>query len=189
MISDRRLCQLCADSYTEPLHYSDGATHFLLTKEDGHTIIAFRGSDSKLDWARNFLAFPLSGKHAGFLASATKAWARVPSEGPIVLTGHSAGGAIAKLIAAFFVGVGKAPVKVTTFGAPKVFGGIFHSAYEISWHEVAGTDYVNGGDPVPLTPAHYRRIRDLKAIGENSRIRFEDHLIAEYLTSMQSIDA
>ena len=52
MIADARLCQICADTYTQPLTYDDGeGVHFLILKEAGATVIAFRDSVVAFDWA------------------------------------------------------------------------------------------------------------------------------------------
>ena len=100
-------------------------------------IVCFRGSDSTIDWKMNFYStlseFPFNsgrGVHAGFLVQ----WMSIENEfkekldkiiseneknvKEIILTGHSSGGGIVCIIAASLDT--KLPLKVTTFGSPRM---------------------------------------------------------------------
>lgn len=185
MISDQRLCQICSDAYQVPLTFSEGGTHFLVSREDGQTVVAFRGSMGILDWARNFCFTPISfAAHAGFQASAIKAWPRVPADGPVVITGHSAGGAIATLVAAFFVSGGRPPAKVTTFGTPRTCP-IIHDSIAPLLAGVPGADYRNAGDLVTEVPLGFRSPRPVRQLGAGGvDMTFADHMIGAYLQAM-----
>lgn len=181
MITDKRLCELCAESYIKPLSFDEPqvGSHFRTTDEDGYTIIAFRGTDGVLDWARNFLTLPLQVIHAGFQISATAAWRRMPVSDHLILTGHSAGGAIAQLIAAMFLTYGYPILNVTTFGTPRIYGR--HTPLMTE-----GVDYRNGNDPVPLFPLELQHPRPVTQLGESSFgiHTLNDHHIENYLKAM-----
>jgi pimeloyl-ACP methyl ester carboxylesterase len=91
--------------------------------------LAFRGSESFGDWAYNFAALPCFRplRHLGFelgwrcLRSEVTLWldALDLPNAPLVLTGHSLGGAIAHLAAFDLARQGRRISNVVTFGAPK----------------------------------------------------------------------
>jgi predicted lipase len=114
-------------------------------------IVAFRGSESGLDWGTNFeidfeqYAFGVNaagaeiigGVHAGFLTAAT---AIVPAlveairesgATRVVLTGHSLGGALAVVVAALLEADPAAPPvsAVYTFGSPRTGDADWAAAY------------------------------------------------------------
>src|SRR5271157_4390092 len=103
----------------------------------GHKILVFRGTDSAPDWKYN-LKICKSGsprRHSGFkqaweaVAPEITTWiASIPSPGPLILSGHSLGGALA-ILAAFELSA-RTPIKaIITFGAPRVGGRQFRHAY------------------------------------------------------------
>lgn len=187
MIPDLRLCELCWEAYNEPLSFDQAGTHIRITKEDGYTVVAFRGSMSVLDWVRNLIFSPFDAStHAGFMASAVRAWGPIPSEGEIILTGHSAGGAIAQLVASMFVSGGKVPASLVTFGTPRICPLIFDSISDLLAN-VPGTDYRNGDDPVPQLPVGLRHPRSVTQLGTSSFgiISVEDHMIGPYYEAVK----
>ena len=131
-------------------------------------VIAFRGTDSKEDWAKNSKALwpkrhPLGGKvHRGFLEVSEQVKSHVmqilrnlgPRKRRILLTGHSLGGAIATELAAAICAAKPAwldEIEVATFGAPRLGDGQFEKSYE----QLVGNShwwFVNSGDPVPHLP-------------------------------------
>lgn len=147
--------------------------------ERGHRILAFRGSASGQDWLTDFKFWPTGApaRHRGF----DTAWRAVENDvrewladtngtgGPLLLTGHSLGGALATLagleLSRTF------PVRaIVTFGAPRVGGKAFRDAFQtqrsdpgrsdsstlnqICWRVVHSTDIVPSLPP----PLWYRHV-------------------------------
>jgi len=115
----------------------------------GHKILVFRGTDSAPDWKYN-LKICKSGsprRHSGFkqaweaVAPEITTWiASIPSPGPLILSGHSLGGALA-ILAAFELSA-RTPIKaIITFGAPRVGGRQFRHAY----HQRAAVPHATNG--------------------------------------------
>lgn len=107
-------------------------------ERDDVIVVAIRGTDPTWrDWASNFIAWlspvPYSRErraHAGYLLSTKIAWPVIAAQlrgeknKPVVVTGHSQGGAEAELIAdrvSEFGLAGWPGVTVITFGAPPVW--------------------------------------------------------------------
>ena len=143
-------------------------------------VVSFRGTENEQDWKTN-LRYSLTpvdspqaggsewaGKvHQGFLAAFRSVRDQVDrylpwAEGlPIFITGHSLGGALATLGAAYLSGWGLAACY--TFGAPRVGDMGFSRSLRTPIYRV-----VNPGDPVPLVPGRWRGYRDL---GDEERLR------------------
>lgn len=91
-------------SYTNETFSSDYDTEVLWFPENSSLFI--RGSDSLLDWIFNLLFFPMQpiGFHYGFWLKAIKLIQRLEEESiiPTTVVGHSAGGAIAQMVAFYF---------------------------------------------------------------------------------------
>jgi hypothetical protein len=142
-------------------------------------VVAFRGSQEGRDWLMNaqFDLEPLcwlngsavAEVHHGFLKQFESVDVEVVRqvrslclrhpEAKIYVTGHSLGGALATLCALEFKRQGLDPDGVFTFGSPRVgnhaFAGIYnHGLRPITWN------FVNEGDPVPLTPTLLMGYRD-----------------------------
>lgn len=133
MISDGGLATLCAATYTaaapslaEP---SSGVFACITEAPDG-IVVAFRGSITAEDWARDFLTLAVDARnhpqlgycHDGFLTAAESIIGEVLSrtgDKPTILTGHSLGGAEAVGVGALMTLAGKPPIKICTFGAPR----------------------------------------------------------------------
>ena len=143
------------------------------TLPDG-VVLAFRGTlpfdihsrPTLRDWLNNFNALPVSvagfpgSVHPGFLGAMASLWDRAVEEVgrqrvgpsaavPLLVTGHSKGGAMASL-AAWRLSQLNVPVRVVTFAAPKPGDAAFQAAYNpLGIH----TRYENADDLVPLLPA------------------------------------
>ena len=143
--------------------------------EDG-LVLAFRGTmpldlaepPSIVDWAGDFDAQPVTVAgfpgcvHAGFSGAVTALWPRItdelerqatgaPADLPILVTGHSKGGAMAALAAwALSQTAGLPRLKVVTFAAAKPADKDFHTAYTAAG--IDHTRYEYNIDVVPHLP-------------------------------------
>jgi hypothetical protein len=93
---------------------------------DDTDLVILRGSITAGDWVRDALAIPvwhdqLGFVHAGFMAGMDDVFAEVRKVvGPkVVITGHSLGGARARILAALFAVNGLPAGVLHTFGSPK----------------------------------------------------------------------
>lgn len=127
-----------------------------------HQVLAFRGTVVSIEWIQNSLflqkSFSLSNEvkvHAGFLETHNSLWKRFKDQLeallnpslPLIITGHSLGGAVAQLMALELAAL--QPV-VYTFGSPRVGNLAFVQHY----NRTVKKSYriVNGFDPVPALP-------------------------------------
>lgn len=103
-----------------------------ITEDDGFIHVAFRGTDEIKDWLINLGAIPAwryggAWVHRGFKNAHASIWSRVRTElerrggeKPLLVTGHSLGGALAELSCLFLRDYPQ-PVSLVTFGKPNVF--------------------------------------------------------------------
>ena len=120
-------------------------------------VLVFRGSVTAEDWMRDADALPVSDHevgivHKGFLAGMDDLLEQVQAiiKGPIILTGHSLGGARSRIAAAKMV-VRHVPVaQVCVFGSPKP--GYARLTQILQNSKVLHSSYRNLSDPVPLLP-------------------------------------
>jgi predicted lipase len=131
--------------------------------DDAQAILAFRGSQTLGDWLYNanveLVAWDGPGRvHHGFLAALDACWSgiaeaaqQLAGQKPLLLTGHSLGGAMAMLAADRLHRLGAPAAAVVTFGSPKVGDEVFAAAYGENY---AGrsVSLLNQGDPVPWLP-------------------------------------
>lgn len=124
-------------------------------------VLAWKGSASLADWRSNFLCRRTvigSGEevHEGFLDAMISVWGRLTSalgswHGPLFVTGHSRGAALALLSAQILDRVGYSVTAVYTFGGPRVFNRTAARNYDA----VLGSRtfrIVNQEDGVPRVP-------------------------------------
>jgi hypothetical protein len=176
-------------------------------------VLAFRGtlpfdinsSPTVFDWLNDFDADPISANgypgqvHAGFLGTLGYLWDRLLPEVnrqrvgdlaalPLLITGHSKGGAVASL-AAWRLQTGSAiPTKVVTFAAAKAGDGAFRDAYDA---EIDHTRYEFADDIVPHLPPAQGGFLDvltaLPFIGSNfsalKRFDYEQVGVLRYIDS------
>ena len=124
----------------------------------GRQIIAFRGTDELSDWMTSFdivkIGGPLGRCHSGFL-HAMLGLARKMAHEVVGLeydfVGHSLGGAIATLFAAFTIEAGAyQPRNVATFGSPRVYAN--RNEYESHPINSWTWRFVNNNDVVTRVP-------------------------------------
>jgi Lipase (class 3) len=210
MISDLDCVQACTDTYTLPPTLPVPATgadcRITIIDDDGAgaIIVAFRGSVTAEDWARDFICAPVEDRthpqlgpcHAGFLDGAEGILDAVAQQiatpsisAPVIVTGHSLGGALALGVGALLACAGRKPAGIVTFGAPRF--GMAQFAAQIAGVPIR--QYRRGNDPVPLVPfdvppfLQFVDARDpLIAVGVAQKDAFACHSIAGYAADVGS---
>lgn len=157
MITDAELAVLAAGAYNDTKRFSWDLlwSSFTVTDTADEQVVAFRGTASPLDWLRDvgwkpILNPDLGWCHHGFAFAAAAFVSRYPlSAGrPLILTGHSLGGALATAVGGILAARRTAPAAVVTFGAPRV--GM--AKFVASLASVAVRQYRRGNDPVTELP-------------------------------------
>jgi hypothetical protein len=138
-------------------------------------VVAFRGTlpfdvhkiPTLLDWLGDFEADPIAAAgfpgfvHAGFFGALSvlsagiadelkRQQAGAPAGRPVLVTGHSKGGAVAALAAWSLQAVAGIPVKVVTFAAAKPGDAAFRASYQAAGLDHTRYEYNN--DIVPHLP-------------------------------------
>jgi hypothetical protein len=135
-------------------------------------LVAFRGTESIGDWLADLNIFSVSRPygvvHRGFygqflvLSEAIERLIRGQAQRPLVLTGHSLGGALATVAAAEWQD--RFPIRcVYTFGQPAVGRGAF-SQYMADRFPNNFIRIVNRNDIVPRVPPNFRHVGKLVRI-------------------------
>jgi hypothetical protein len=124
---------------------------------DGSDILVLRGSVNVDDWMRDAAAVPewhpqLGFCHAGFLAGMDDVFAEVCRAlgAKLTITGHSLGGARARILAGLFACNGLPVDTLTVFGSPKP--AFVNLARIIQKSGMKHTSYRNRNDIVPTVP-------------------------------------
>jgi len=135
-----------------------GRDHALVVRDRHRTIVAFRGSDDLWDWLTNLRAWtavtPYGRVHRGYygvlqsLADELRAvLVDDARRRPVVLTGHSMGGALAVVAGLLLTEAGSKPGGIYTFGQPQV--GDHHFSRSFSERYPARLfRFVNGADAI-----------------------------------------
>lgn len=188
-------------------------TQYCIVETEEETVILFLGSNSKRDWLTN-LTFPKKPYkrmevpftvHRGYL----KEWKLIRNVftdyfwkqlevgtalKPIIISGHSYGGAIATLCKEQLwhdLPFMREDIRLVTFGAPMVVGFWNFRKVKHCWKN--STLYRNGSDAVTVVPSAllgFRHVHKLTKIGDKFRLwkMFKTgtyHLIEEYIRSMK----
>lgn len=133
MVTDRQCCEYAAAIYDPSVQWDhllpgtdDDYVYVGLKKTPGYDLISCRGSDCGMDWVHDadgipFLYPPFGIVHSGFWKGILAAYAELKAliTQPVVLVGHSLGGAHTQYLAGLFVLDGIMPAKVCCFGSPK----------------------------------------------------------------------
>lgn len=132
----------------------------MLVSNDEYAVLAFRGTDSNLEWAQSFtykqVPWIAGNAHAGFIQALDLLWENVMAalydahivdeEKTLWVTGHSLGGALALLSADRLVHAGIRVQEVQTFGTPQVFDPVAAKAFPVPVRR-----FINNEDPIPQT--------------------------------------
>lgn len=138
--------------------------HAFVVRDAQHTIVAFRGSDQIVDWLTNLRAWatptPWGHVHRGYYevaGSLSEELAGIlaadPLRRPVVLTGHSMGGALAVLAGVMLTDLPHAGIY--TFGQPQVGRRNFSEAFRGRYPGPLFR-FVNGADAIAAW-THARR--------------------------------
>jgi triacylglycerol lipase len=120
--------------------FTNRSTQAFAATDADHLYAAFRGTEANpIDWTQNARFNPMVGEfggriHTGFRSGIDEVWEDVLTVAaatgkPVVLTGHSLGGALAVLAAARIQEAGHRVGAVYTFGQPRVGHGDFSFGY------------------------------------------------------------
>lgn len=203
MLDPRPYVEASADAYTDPLLEDIGSVHYIVRIIQSRHVFAFEGTCNAETAITDIEALPfpvvsLGVVHLGFWAAVQKAWPEFYADirdirVPIVLTGHSLGGALALLFGAKMCMEGRPPYAIITFGAPRTVKG--HGLSELfARSNVCLQMYCNGCDLVPdlplpelgwTHPASIIHIGEPKHLG----LSIEDHHIAKYQVAIENYQA
>ena len=142
---------------------------YFKTKE--YALFAFRGTQELVDWATNLNSEMVQFKegvgivHAGFYKAFTSVKPIIDTvvkemnpEKPILICGHSLGGAITNLVAAYLRKSGHSKIMIYTFGSPLV--GDTDFTYHFSKVQpIISYRFVHNQDLVPMVPPPHSHLR------------------------------
>ena len=144
-VQNARACaEAAAYAYRHECPLSTPLAHAAVLDMGPARVIAFRGTACLRDWLTDLdcklrpMVYDGLRVHEGFRAAAGSIRERVAGavgwwKGPVFLTGHSLGGALAQLVA-WWLEVNDHPVQgVYTFGSPRVGNGEWARSYAKSW--------------------------------------------------------
>ena len=151
--------------------FSSGrSTQAFAARSDEVQYLAFRGSEQVSDWLTNARFMPTSREqgvhiHTGFIDALDEIWEELAvavraKDLPIVVTGHSLGGAVASLAALRLAIAGAAVAGVVTFGQPRTGHGDFRRLYDglLAGVTLRFVNHIDLVTRVPLLAQNYRHI-------------------------------
>ena len=150
------------------------ATRGLIAERDGALIVAFMGTDPVVftNWLTNFnAAISPTDMHRGFDEAASATWEQIGAEiarahgagRPILITGHSLGGALAVATAERAMREDTIrPTAIYNYGTPRIGGAMFAESYNrdlgaVTYRVVYGMDLVPTVPPLELGYSHVGR--------------------------------
>lgn len=179
-----------------------GNHHCLLQRLDECLLLAFRGTDEWADWGTNLSLLPrrtaLGSVHGGFMTATELFWPELPTllkahdsqALPLLVTGHSMGGALALLAATkLHIELGVSIAGLYTFGQPSLAGDDFCERFSElcpfpCFRFVNRTDaVVDAGGMVyqPVGQQLYFNVDGEMIVGEPSfRTGMRDHLLSPH---------
>jgi hypothetical protein len=201
------LAQACRNIYTSALGWDHywviGGVVIAHQKVDGTDVLVLRGSTTAGDWVRDAESIPmwhpqLGFCHAGFLKDIDDVFAVVRSVvgSKVIITGHSLGGARARILAALFACSGvKVDITLCVFGSPKPAFVNLQRIIEKSG--MVHMSFRNRNDVVPTLPAilplwcHTESWQDVDAAPAADNLEpLRDHSIDLYVAALsQYVDS
>lgn len=155
----KRCAKLCRDVYDNPT-FENGQVSGTLNTINNVQYLAFTGSENLFNWLSNLYFLKVrrgwfEGKaHKGFVDSFEKIRAhaveRLDPALPVVVTGHSLGGAMASLMVYYLKHLGYSVVACVTVGKPRVGNQAYKDGYIALG--VESLRIVLERDPVVTTP-------------------------------------
>ena len=159
-MNDLTLAEYCGEAYQGIGNlyskFIGKSQHKYVIEYPNTFVIVFRGSVNKQDWLDDFsfqtVDFYNTNVSIGFLSCLNEDKNRqLKYNKPIIICGHSLGGAVAQLHAFELALLGNNVSKVVTFGSPFVGAKSFQEAYD-NLLKVNTFRYINGNDIVPKMP-------------------------------------
>jgi triacylglycerol lipase len=160
-----------ADLGLRDLTFASGwSTQAFTARSDDVHYIAFRGSEQVADWLTNARFLPTSREqgvhiHSGFITALDEVWGELASALrtdplPVVVTGHSLGGALASLAALRLAITGHAVAGVVTFGQPRTGHADFRRLYDslLAGVTLRFVNHIDLVTRVPLLAQNYRHV-------------------------------
>ena len=146
-------------------------TQFFYFKTEEYALFAFRGTKEPVDWLTNLNAKMVQftegvGKiHAGFYKAFSSAQSIVEGvvrgmnpDKPIIICGHSLGGALANLVAAYLRKKNHSKIMLYTFGSPLV-GDIDFTYHFSKFQPIVAFRFVYNQDLIPMVPPPHSHLR------------------------------
>ena len=184
-----------ANGYKECNFFEVHDTQGFVASNDDVTVLAFRGTEPNClrDWLTDAeIAFTTDFGglvHTGFLRALDAVWdefeQHIGTKGPLFVTGHSLGAALATLATARLQGTGR-PLQTYTFGSPRVGDPTFAAHYEAE-HTYR---YVNNTDVVTRVATRltgYTHVGQLRYFDCAGRVQTNLRFWARFLDDMRGI--
>lgn len=194
-ISHKQLAQYSAQSYSSHTISVDNVECLIIPHEE-YTVVAIRGTEKitkkrgLIDWLRDLLIVPkkyhtLGWCHAGFGDGAWDIAMPILSQldplKPVVITGHSAGGIIALMVAKILHSKGINVIEWVGFGSPRGFIGNLEWPFKL-------TAYRHGKDIVTYVPTlgYCHQVKLSKLPNSSWYPNVADHGLAHYIEKLSS---
>ena len=207
--TDSELVDLAAATYlpgAAPFLQNSGFADrlFRTIRADGLTIFAVEGTYNVPGWIADFMALgvrdhqtknhpTLGFVHLDFYTAALRLLPPVEAAvraGPVAITGHSRGAALAAMLCGLLIDDGLAPIKMGLFAPPRAGGPLFVRVVT----SIPFCAYKFGDDPVPEVPPTllpdfpYAQV-PLTKVGDPSPNAIDCHHIGHYVAAVHSLTA
>lgn len=195
MPSHHALALLSQDAYRPKSEtHSCGGVEATFRLVDGEQILSIRGTGRNgIDILRDLRGLPWYDKrlnawcHSGFLKGArgflqgTSILGDIDPHWPLIIDGHSLGGALAIGVGSYLTLLGRRPTEIVTFGAPAFsYGGAVGRILK----GIPKTRYRYGIDIVPTVPPFGEHAAELTRLDADDDDLFLNHRIQEYIDAL-----